>query len=364
MKKIIFTLLTSTLLYSQTNTIVQFKQSYLNDLQNKTTSTGATLNFIPKINAVNSLGNSQIFDNGTNIGINNILPTEKLDLVGNMQISETNYLKFPHVNQINAQDGRIGNNLSVDGLNIFGTQTVVAGGRKISLLGNTALYGAIMPNNVSGTAGQFLTSAGANNPPTWTANNFHIRHNFLAIRSNSVMNGGGTITYNPTGHLTWSERFILIGCGTGIAGGLNATNGFKDITMPPVGTVIPGFGGASAQTVTANGIPMVGNYALYYRIATGGSASVNSNFMLVGFSVNFTVTDDMVLIAVLNGDSQNVLKLGNGQFLFRNNKSVKGGTPTSITNYTTTALAIADANLPIGANYTVDVAGAKQLYVK
>ena len=35
--------------------------------------------------------------------------------------------------------------------------------------GNVKIDGALMPNNLPGNAGQILTSAGVNNPPTWGA---------------------------------------------------------------------------------------------------------------------------------------------------------------------------------------------------
>lgn len=43
-----------------------------------------TTNFIPKFTATSSLGNSQIFDNGTNVNIGTILGSEKLNVNGNV----------------------------------------------------------------------------------------------------------------------------------------------------------------------------------------------------------------------------------------------------------------------------------------
>lgn len=50
---------------------------------------GGTLNFIPKFtpNGV-TLGNSQLFDNGTNIGIGTIAPVARLDIIGNIKITD------------------------------------------------------------------------------------------------------------------------------------------------------------------------------------------------------------------------------------------------------------------------------------
>jgi len=44
-----------------------------------------TVNYVPKFTATRTLGNSQIFDNGTNVGIGTTSPSEKLDVIGFMR---------------------------------------------------------------------------------------------------------------------------------------------------------------------------------------------------------------------------------------------------------------------------------------
>lgn len=46
--------------------------------------------------------------------------------------------------------------------------SATAGGEKLSVFGNFRLSGAFMPNNLAGSSGQVLTSAGAGVAPTWT----------------------------------------------------------------------------------------------------------------------------------------------------------------------------------------------------
>ncbi len=45
--------------------------------------------------------------------------------------------------------------------------SATAGGQKLNVTGNINFSGALMPNNLPGTAGQILTSGGAGLPPTW-----------------------------------------------------------------------------------------------------------------------------------------------------------------------------------------------------
>jgi hypothetical protein len=214
---------------------------------------------------------------------------------------------------------------------------------------------------------QVLWYRKVNNTSTTAWTKIKSGDDFYATRANLLMSGGGTITHTAAGELKWTERLILLGGGRGSPAGITSASGYYDINMPPVGTVIAGLGGTASQKVTAGGIPIGQWTALYYKI-NSNVGTVNSNFLLVHYTAPVSITDDMVLLAVTNSDASNTpssfVKLGTGQVLFRNNSTFRGGTPVSIINYATSALAIADTSLPVGANYTVNVGGAKQLYVK
>jgi autotransporter-associated beta strand protein len=208
-----------------------------------------------------------------------------------------------------------------------------------------------------------------NNSGTTAWTKFKASDDFYSNRANLLMTGGGTITHTAAGELKWTERIIILGGGRGSPAGITSQVGYYDINMPAVGTVIAGLGGTASQTVTAGGIPIGLWHALYYKLnPNANAATVNSNFFLVNYSAPISITDDMVLLAVSNSDPNgnysSFVKLGTGQVLFRNNSTYRGGTPVSVTNYSTSALAIADTTLPVGANYTVNVGGSKQLYVK
>jgi hypothetical protein len=57
-----------------------------NALTNPVTGTGTT-NYVPKLTGASAIGNSQIFDNGTNVGIGTITPSNKLSVVGSGSFS-------------------------------------------------------------------------------------------------------------------------------------------------------------------------------------------------------------------------------------------------------------------------------------
>ena len=57
--------------------------SYVNQIS----GASGTVNYVSKFTGAASLGNSQIFDNGTYVGINNINPTEVLDVTGAINVS-------------------------------------------------------------------------------------------------------------------------------------------------------------------------------------------------------------------------------------------------------------------------------------
>lgn len=49
-----------------------------------------TTNYLAKFTAATTIGNSQIFDTGTNVGIGTASPGYKLDVVGDINIDSTN----------------------------------------------------------------------------------------------------------------------------------------------------------------------------------------------------------------------------------------------------------------------------------
>ena len=135
---------------------------------------------------------------------------------------------------------------------------------------------------------------------------------------NTLMTLSGVATYTRDSFLTWTARFLIMAGGNGP--GTISTEGHYDIVLPPVGTVIPGLGGASDVTVTAQGIKMLnpansGWCTLYYILPTART-SVPANFRFVSYSQNILIPDNWVMVATFNFDSK-AIKIGTGQILTR-----------------------------------------------
>ena len=114
-------------------------------LTNPVTGTGTT-NYVSKFTGTTSLGNSQIFDNGTNVGIGTTSPSYKLDL------GVSNGMRLGSLNIVDG-GSQIAINSSL--LRIYS-----AGGVKLSYFNGTSIVDGLLMNS-SGNVGIGTTSPGA-----------------------------------------------------------------------------------------------------------------------------------------------------------------------------------------------------------
>lgn len=178
----------------------------------------------------------------------------------------------------------------------------------LDVLGNVRFSGALMPNNLAGTAGQFLTSSGAGAVPTWTTGSggtSYTANRGVQITAANIIrlvdtaNGAGTkfqwlydFAAFRAGHVDGTQWDIGNIGANSVAMGLNPTaTGFSAIALGDsvfaIGDYSAAFGNATKSTGNysfAAGINSVtgGSYAL--AIGNKDSAMGNSSSALGAFN--------------------------------------------------------------------------------
>lgn len=158
-------------------------------LTNPVTGTGTT-NYLPKFTGTSTIGNSQIFDNGTNVGINQASPTRTLDILGATGIGTvlklqgaagtTTYLQLAYNGATNAQSGYIGYNSS----------------SQMQFFTNDTLRATL---DASGNLGLGVT------PSAWSNNgNLDLQDVYLSLSSQGAY--GGTISNNAYYNAGWKYK--------------------------------------------------------------------------------------------------------------------------------------------------------------
>ena len=265
-------------------------------------------NFVTKwSNTSGGISNSQIFDNGTNIGIGNSVPDTKLHLTGNLKIDGgTGYMLMGNV------AGAYWIDVPSTSLNLYGTTVISKNNHnfdfKIGLNGNY------------GTAGQVLTSQGSSANPTWTT----ISGGTLA----STQIGFGSLTNVLSGSagFTWKDnRYISITASSsnfniGASGGLGfieSVNGNLELqARGSFGVLVSDgyfrvneLGGAGLQMVTVDNNGLFGKQAIpsggigtIDQVLAAGSTSFNKLFNLQNGAVLFN-SQNGSLIGGMSGSS-------------------------------------------------------------
>lgn len=175
------------------------------------------------------------------------------------------------------------------------------------------------------------------------------------LKAQVNVTGGGTVTWNGQ-RLKWDTRFIIISNGRGSH---FSTVGYYDIAMPGIGDSITGAGGAATTTVDANGIALGGWSALYYVLPIGSNqGSSSAYFRVMTYGADTVVPDHWVLLAVVNGDTDGTVKLGDGRYVWADKPSTmknpysqyarmfeqaEFGKSSTATSYTNAGLTVSNA---------------------
>lgn len=226
---------------------------------------------------------------GGNMYITNTGPVLVLRDTNSTGAEQIGYLSF----QDNTATERAWVGYGTTGNDIFNIQNTYSGG--FTFNGNTVWHAG---NDGSGSGLDADTLDGR-----------HLDTLVASLRANRNITGGGTITFDSSGNLLWSARFIVISNGRGTH---FSTNGYFDIECPTSGT-ITGVGGAVDVTATAAGIPIGTWHALYYIMPVGSNnSSLAANFRVATYTSDLVIPDTWVLLAVRNSDTGQGIYLHNG----------------------------------------------------
>jgi hypothetical protein len=177
----------------------------------------------------------------------------------------------------------------------------------------------------------------------------------------------------------------------------NVANGFNALSSNTIGTANTAMGSeAMTSNISGNQNTAVGSRALFSNTTGSGNIAIGEGTLLSettgirNISIGFQAGRDVVtgssniiigenLFGTANLSNTVIIGAGGSTRIFIDNLGNTGlgtTTPTAklevagtikatgIVNYTSTAVAIADATLLTGTFYTVTVAGVKQLFVK
>ncbi|MCA4894676.1 MAG: hypothetical protein ING84_06675 [Cytophagales bacterium] len=303
------------------------------------------------------------------VGIGTTTPNEKLDVAGNIRINSNDiYLLnvdgdiYHGLGWYGA--GKLFNSQLINGPILYGWDGGALGIRqgsenialrwttagnvgigniapteKLDITGNLKFSGALMPNNLPGTVGQVLTSAGAGIAPTWTTitgggnmittNNLSDLTNFSTARTNlglgsvaytwPATNGTGVLTNNGSGTLSWapggagSVTTVSVASANGFTGTVATASSTPAIT---IGTSLTGLlkGNGTALSAATAGTDYQAPITLT-TTGTSGAATLVGNTLNVPNYAGTSYTAGTGLTLTTNtfsvNTSQNISTLSN-----------------------------------------------------
>jgi len=311
------------------------------------TITGSgTANYVPKFNASTSvLGNSQIFDNGTSVGIGTITPSAlyKLDIAGDQRVSGKIV--------VNGYDiGETGNNNL-----FFGTLNYTS---LTTGFDNVAIGSAVLRNATLATQNIAIGNA---------AMNLHVTGNYnIAIGCFSLRDGGGEMNV-AVGHTAMFQasgsRNVAVGYESllnnsasndntaigyqsinslQISGGKNSGVGVNVLSSLSTGENNTAIGYEAGFYITGLNPLQTNTTSVFIGSSTRASANGNTNEIVIGYNAD--------------GNGSNTATLGNNSIVNTYLKGVVNSTRQLITNTASTdALEINKTGTGFAINVTAGV---------
>jgi hypothetical protein len=259
-----------------------------NALTNPVTGTGTT-NYLPKFTGSTTIGNSQIFDNGSFVGINTTT------FGGRLSISESATTAI----RINSGSGL--NAISIGGTGIISVDAPGVGGQRFTLLDNgNAGFGTNAP---SGASGRTLVVNGTTGQARF------------ALKTDSTGDGSGD-----------GLQFVVSGIDASIEQRENAsldfaTNAEGRMRITAGGNVYIGTGGAALQSTERFAVSSANNTAILAKFVGGSEAgwaaklwndAAGNNNLLLEFATDTSITARGSVRYDRTGNRLNIVGEGNG----------------------------------------------------
>jgi hypothetical protein len=272
-------------------------------------SASGSLNFIPKFQSVNSLTNSQIFDNGTNVGIGTTAPSAKLDVNGTFKLVNgsqgANKVLTSDANGLASWVAPTLTGAPVSGsTNYIWNSTTLQPSSNFNISGNGIVAGSLSspgsgPQSekfgLGAEVSQYSTAFGYNAQAIGIAHAVAIGRASFA-KDESIAIGSGA---NASSGLSTTTQYRNIAIGNGAA-----TEGVYNTALGAFATISAGPGGPGG-----NG-----------SIAIGGSTQVSHAASIVlGYQTSSTAQNQVVIGSAVNGSQANDVIFGMGA------KSVNAG---------------------------------------
>ena len=255
-------------------------------LDSKVSGTGTT-NYVSKWTGANTQGNSQIFDNGTNVGIGTTTPSEALDVVGKIALNDGGNSVFVGTNAGLNDDGSNNQNVGIGAYSLRSNTT----GNLNSATGFGSLSNNISGshNTANGCNSLLINTTGYHNTATGSES---LRNNTTGIQNSA--NGFRSLLNNTTGNSnTATGRQSLTNNTTGNS---NTANGLNSLLFNTTGANNTANGlnsgslisdGTTANSVTQNSV--------YIGSDTKALANNQTNQIVIGYDATGIGSNSVVL---------------------------------------------------------------------
>ena len=280
---------------------------------------------------------------------------------GNNNIIIGNTIHLPSLagsNQLN-----IGNLLY--GTSLDGTYGTVSTGnigigvktpsQRLEVSGNVRFSGALMPNNLAGSSGQVLTSAGAGVAPTWsTPATGSVTSVELAAGTGISLSGTNPITTSGTITVTNSAPDQVVSLGT-TGTGLSVTGSYPSFTLQntlPDQTVVLSSGTGISTSGTYPNFTIT-NTSPDQTVVLSGGTGISTSGTYPSFTITNTSPDQVVALTAGTGISVSGTY---PNFTITNSSPSSGGTVTSVGLSMPSAFTV--TNSPVTSSGTINVAAA------